>query len=525
MMRLDRLVEAWAEYAPDHIAVESVIEKITYRELDQLANRFARLFVKRSIRPGDRVGIYMPRSGRAIAAMLGALRANAVYVPIDPSSPPARVARLAHDCGIRHMVISPSLLSSFLTSRVSSQIEHFVLSADGVIPLRPEDMAVHSWSEVWREDTSRPLFPSSENLDTLAYILYTSGSSGTPKGVMLSHRNAGSFIEWAADQIELHHGDRVASGAPFHFDLSIFEVWASLWVGATVVILDESTVASGPRMLDSIRKRNISVWYSVPSAWGLMLEHTDLEATGAPSLRAVYFAGEIFPLKQLRRVMRALPRAQFWNLFGPTETNVCLAYPVSAAPREHEVSLPIGFPVCGNRISVLDERGRQAADGEVGQLFVEGPSVMLGYWGSAKTSASKSVYGTGDLVSRRHDGCLFYHGRRDHMVKVRGYRIELSEIELTLSSHPSIQESVALLLDQELVCAVVATCPNLSALQVKQHCAAQVPRHMIPADVRFIRSMPRTANGKTDRALVIREIRQQDEAKARLLSEAIWKRA
>jgi amino acid adenylation domain-containing protein len=461
MMKLDQLVRAWAEYDPNHVAVEGAIEKLTYRELDQLSNRFARLFARLGVRPGDRVGVHMPRSARTVAAMLGALRVGGVYVPLDPGSPPSRVGLIARDCGIHLVVISPTLLSSWLTSGVSSPVRHFVLSAEGPLPAVPEAPAIHRWADVVAEDASYP-GPTSDNLDEVAYLLYTSGSTGQPKGVMLSHRNAAAFIEWAADQIELDHADRVASVAPFHFDLSIFDLWSSLYVGATVVIVDEATVVSGPRMLARIRQRQISVWYSVPSALILMLDTADLEAQGAPSLRAVYFAGEVFPMKHLRRAMSSLPQARFFNLFGPTETNVCLAYELPGIPEESETAIPIGHAACGDRISILGETGRPVKEGEVGELFVDGPTVMLGYWNAGAPLMARRPYATGDLVSKRPDGELMYHGRRDHMVKVHGYRIELGEVESALLQHPAVQEAIAMAVDQELVTVFVSTDPSLS---------------------------------------------------------------
>lgn len=501
MMRLDQFVGAWAEYDPNHIAVEGLIEKITYRELDQLANRFAQLFARMGVRKGDRVGVHIPRSGRAVAAMLGALRAGAVYVPLDPGSPPARIALIAKDCGIRHVVISPVLLSSWLTSNVESPVRHFVLSADGPLPATRQNATIHHWSEVQKESAERPEL-ASESPDDLAYLLYTSGSTGVPKGVMLSHRNAFAFIEWAADQIELNHSDRVASVAPFHFDLSIFDVWTSLWVGATVVIVDETTVVSGPRMLERIRQSDISVWYSVPSALMLMLDQADLEAKGAPSLRAVYFAGEVFPMKHLRRAMRALPQAKFWNLFGPTETNVCLAYALPGVPSEDESAIPIGHPSCNDVMHIFDETGQPVKVGEVGELFIDGPTVMVGYWNAGTPLLAKRPYPTGDMVSQRLDGAVMYHGRRDHMVKVHGYRIELGEVESALVVHPGIQEAIAMAVGQDLVAVLVASDPHLSVLQIKQHCASKLPRYMIPSDVRVVSTLPRTTSGKIDRVRV-----------------------
>ena len=516
MMRLDQFVSAWAEYDPNHVAVENVIEKVTYRELDQLANRFAQLFARLGVRKGDRVGVHMPRSGRGVAAMLGALRAGAVYVPLDPGSPPARIALITKDCGIRHVVISPVLLSAWLASGVESPVRHFVLSADGPLPAKQHSASIHHWAEVQKESAERPEL-ASDSMDDLAYLLYTSGSTGVPKGVMLTHRNAFAFIEWAANQIELNHSDRVASVAPFHFDLSIFDVWTSLWVGATIVIVDETTVVSGPRMLERIRQRNISVWYSVPSALILMLDQADLEANGAPSLRAVYFAGEVFPMKHLRRAMRALPQAKFWNLFGPTETNVCLAHALPGVPAEEDTAIPIGLPSCGDVMHILDEAGQPVKVGEVGELFIDGPTVMAGYWNAGNPLLARHPYPTGDMVSQRLDGAVMYHGRRDHMVKVHGYRIELGEVESALLLHPGIQEAIAMAVGQELVAVLVASDPNLSVLQIKQHCAAKLPRYMIPADIRVVSSMPRTTSGKIDRVRVKNGVIAENEARTKQL--------
>jgi amino acid adenylation domain-containing protein len=517
MMRLDQFVSAWAEYDPNHIAVEGLIEKISYRDLDQLANRFARLFMRLGVRKGDRVGVHMPRSARTVAAMLGALRVGGVYVPLDPGSPPARIALIAKDCGIRCVVISPVLLSSWLASSVESPVRHFVLSADGPLPATGHSTGIHHWSEVLSQSAERLELPG-DSYDDLAYMLYTSGSTGVPKGVMLSHRNAFAFIEWAANQIELNHSDRVASVAPFHFDLSIFDVWSSLWVGATMVIVDETTVVSGPRMLERIRQREISVWYSVPSALILMLDQADLESKGAPSLRAVYFAGEVFPMKHLRRAMHALPRAQFWNLFGPTETNVCLAHELPAVPAEDETAIPIGLPTCGNKVYVVNEAGQLVQPGQVGELLVDGPTVMVGYWNAGSPILAERPYRTGDMVSQRPDGALMYHGRRDHMVKVHGHRIELGEVESALLLHPGIQEAIAIAVDQGLVAVLVASDAQLSVLQIKQHCASQLPRYMIPSDVRLVSSMPRTTSGKIDRVKLKSEVLAGNQARIEALA-------
>lgn len=495
--RLEHAFADWVRRTPEQLAVAGPDGQLTYAQLHALGDRFACAFAAAGLRPGDRVGIHLPRSGCGIAAMLGALRLGAVYVPLDPASPPSRMQLITRDCGITSVVIAPQLLKNWIAAGVHEPVRDFFLSADGPLPLLPEGVRAHAWSQL--AALHAPLPPRASGASELAYILYTSGSTGVPKGVMLSHDNALAFVDWAADLIELSASDRVASVAPFHFDLSVFDVWSTLSRGASIVIVDEASVVNGRRMLDLIHERSIHVWYSVPSAWTLMLETGQLAERGAPSLRAVYFAGEVFPMKQLRRTMQALPNARFYNLFGPTETNVCLAHALPGVPSEDANAIPIGAPSCGDTIRIVDEHGRDVRDGELGELLVEGPTVMLGYWDGGRRTPAQHPYATGDLVSRLPNGELLYHGRRDHMVKVHGYRIELGEVEAALHAHPAVQEAVAFAHEQKLVAVLVACDPELSVLDVKQHCAARLPRYMIPSDIRIVAALPRTSSGKLDR--------------------------
>jgi amino acid adenylation domain-containing protein len=509
MMRIDRLVSPFAVQTPKHVAVDGPGESLTYAELEALANRFAHTLQACGIRPGERVGVHLPRSGRAIAAMLGALRAGGTYVPLDPSSPPARLKLIARDCGLRHIVIAPPLFANWVASELPSGIDHYLLSADAGPTGAPSGIAVHAWSEVTgASDASLP--SPGVSPDDLAYLLYTSGSTGIPKGVMLSHRNALAFVDWAADLIQLSAKDRVASVAPFHFDLSVFDIWSSLSRGATIVVVDEAMVVSGPRMVDRIREKEITAWYSVPTAIVLMLDAGKLTERGAPSLRSVFFAGEVFPVKHLRRAMEAIPSARFFNLFGPTETNVCTAYEVADPPSHDVTTIPIGKATCGDTAMILDPEGNRVPDGEVGELFIEGPTVMLGYWDAGKRTPAKHPYPTGDMVSRRLDGELMYHGRCDHMVKIHGFRVELGEVEVAIQDHPGVREAIVVVHEKELVAVAVPSDPALSVLDVKRHCAKRLPKYMVPFGVKLVRALPRTSSGKIDRVRTTAAVSEDD---------------
>jgi acyl-coenzyme A synthetase/AMP-(fatty) acid ligase len=210
--------------------------------------------------------------------------------------------------------------------------------------------------------------------------------------------------------------------------------------------------------------------------------------------------------------METLPAARFFNLFGPTETNVCTAYEVPAPPPPEATAIPIGHASCGDTATILDPEGKAVADGEVGELFIEGPTVMLGYWEGGKRTPAKHPYPTGDLVSRRPDGELMYHGRRDHMVKVHGFRVELGEVEVAIQCHPAVREAIVLPHASELVAVVVPSDPALSVLELKRHCAARLPKYMVPYGVRLVQDLPRTSSGKADRVRTAAAVREDDRS-------------
>jgi amino acid adenylation domain-containing protein len=354
----------------------------------------------------------------------------------------------------------------------------------------------------------------------LAYILYTSGSTGTPKGVMLTHRHALTFIEWCASAIGSGPGDRFSNHAPFHFDLSVFDLYLAAHGGASVTVVPDDQAYFGRDLAAFIREERISVWYSVPSAL-MVLTRAVAEGETFPGLRAVVFAGEVYPTKHLRTLATVLPNAELWNLYGPTETNVCTYYRVETLP-EDDATIPIGRACENTEVFAVTRDGRRADVGEEGELFVRGSAVMKGYWGAPERSAEvlvpnplepglpDLVYRTGDLVRLRPDGDYDFIGRRDHQIKSRGYRVELGEVEAALHADPRLDAAVAVAVPHEdwgnaIVAYVVPKDEAVTEIQVKREVARRLPRYMVPARVEVRRDLPKTSTGKIDRRSVADE--------------------
>jgi amino acid adenylation domain-containing protein len=518
----DYLTTAARTYA-DHAAVRYKHQSISYASLDQMSSALATRLMQAGVRPGERVGIWLNKSIEAIVSIYAILKAGAAYVPLDPIAPVKRATYMLSDCQVRCLITTQERLALLDESFLQSLRPALLVLADRAInrpslagiPLLawPEALGASPHSDSDQAHVASP--------DQLAYILYTSGSTGSPKGVMLSHRNGRVFVDWARRRFRLAATDRLSSHAPFHFDLSILDIFGAASAGATLVLVPENQQSLGVGLVRLMIEEGISVWYSVPTALIRVLEAPNSMLLATSRLRVVLFAGEVFPLKHLRRLRAALPGVQLYNLYGPTETNVCTFYQVTdddVAPARSQ-PVPIGQACDYATTFTVDDSGMPTdlTGNAEGELCVGGNSLMLGYWGDPIKTAQRLIpcpqslasgeyaYRTGDIVRRDGGGRYLFVGRRDHMVKSRGYRIELGEIEAALLSHEGVHEAAVIAIPDTEIGAQLESYivprhgVELVESDLRQHCLHMLPRYMLPERFHVLQALPHTSTGKIDR--------------------------
>lgn len=506
----DLLEESSRRFADRVAVVDDRENQLTYAELNRRADAIAAALSAGGVRRGDRVGVVMPKTVSAVAALFGVLKAGAAYVPIDPAAPAARGQNILTDCNVRGVIVDHRLAAVVPSVDAAEELEVVVL--DG--PKR--SVADLPGSVVGMSDVldARGTPPAVEREPTdLAYILYTSGSTGMPKGVMITHDNVLAFLAWCSATFKPSELDRFSGFVPFHFDPSVLDLYLSITHGATVFLLSHDAVKAPEEVARFIARHRLTILHAAPSLLCSLLRFGKLESHDASSLRLVLFGGEVFPIKHLRDLQRAWRSPAYYNLYGPTETTVACAYASipSPVPQDRNTPFPIGFACHHCQAVVLDRDGREAKWGEEGILHIRGRSVFAGYWGRPQDTRAALVehgghqwYCTGDVVRFDPSQGLTYVGRNDRMVKRRGHRIELGEIEHALYGHAAVREAAAIALaDAESGVTIVGYLVleqgrTLSTVELKAFCAKTLPAYMIPDRFVVRDRLSRTSTDKVD---------------------------
>lgn len=511
---LQQLVSAQAVERPDRTAIVLGRERVSYRELDEWSNQIARALKSVGVQRGDRVALCMRKTPRAIAALLGIYKADAVYVPLDPSSPPTRLVKMLDSC--QNRVLLAGDVDTYLVAELMADDDRSGRMMLGWLDDRRCSRKPSFTNEDVAGCSTAPL-DYQNGPDDAAHLLFTSGSTGTPKGVVITHANVLRFIEWGVAYFGMNASDRVSAHPPLHFDLSFFDLFGAFAAGAELHLVPAELNLLPNRIADLIRDAKLTQWFSVPSVLSYMAQRDVMRVGDFPSLRRVLWCGEVLPTPSLIYWMTRLPQVQFTNLYGPTEATIASSfYTVPRCPADPQASIPIGTPCAGEELLVLDANLHPLPPGEIGRLFIRGVGLSPGYWRDpAKTAEvfvhphedpTDRLYNTGDLARLGQDGLVYFCGRADSQIKSRGYRIELGEIEAALNTVAGVQEGAVVALNTDsfegstICCAYISKAGmDMTTIALRRELSRLLPSYMLPARWLACSDFPRNGNGKIDR--------------------------
>jgi amino acid adenylation domain-containing protein len=515
---LSHLIDRAADRAADREAFCDADRGFSYGQLVDRANRLAHLLVEDGVRRGDRVGIHMPRCLDSAVAIYGTLKAGASYVPLDPQTPAGGLAQLVSSCEIRHLISHETRRAAVEElARRNTPLESVI----GFGTPLSDGTRTHCWSAL--ASFSGGAAPDRRIMEQdMAYIMFSSGSTGRPKGIVHTHASGLAYASRSAEVYGVTPDDRIANHSPLHFDMSTFGYLTGPFAGATTLLIPEPYAKIAASLSQLIERERITIWYSVPLALIQLLLRGVLESRDLRSIRWVLFGGEPFPVKHLRTLMERWPDASFSNVYGPAEVNQCTYYHVprvgadGRAPTSDE-PIPIGRVWENAEGLVVDEEDRAAAAGVAGELLVRTPTMMRGYWRrpdlnaaaffrrSADSGSDDVFYRTGDLVRERPDGELEFLGRKDRQLKMRGYRIELDDIEHVLTSHASVEAGAAypVRVDGAIDHVEAAIIPSageaVDSEELRGYLSDLLSWYAVPAKIHVLDDLPRTTSGKIDR--------------------------
>lgn len=490
---LEWLEESSVNYA-DKPAICDEWESYTYKQYHDKAVGIAHAILATGMGSKKPVVVYLNKSVKVLASFMGIAYTGNFYSPIDVDMPAQRVNRILE-------VLEPELVIT--TKELQEEFDGFEYSGsyllyEEIAPMEKSDVVKSAMEKIIDTD--------------LLYVLFTSGSTGMPKGVCITHRGVIDYTDWVTETFEITSGDTFGNQAPFYFDNSILDIYSTMKMGATMYIIPKILFPQPVRLLEYLKNNKINTIFWVPSALMVVsklkaFRNVDLTDT----LKRVLFCGEVMPNKQLNIWRKYLPDALYANLYGPTEiTDACTYYIVDREFSDDE-SLPIGIPMKNTEIIVLDDQNKRVTQpGIVGELCVRGTGVATGYYKNPEKTAQafvqnplndayeEKIYRTGDLVQYNEYHELIYLSRKDFQIKHMGHRIELGEIETAVSSLPDVTMNCCLY-DEKRSKIVLFLDKDMTKEEVNNQLTNMVPEYMLPGKVIYMDVMPLNANGKIDR--------------------------
>lgn len=501
------IAELWGIQCTKHSHSQALVcldKEWTYQQLDRYSRTIARALLEAGIKSGDVVAIFNSKQFISYAAMLSCVRLGVIYTNLDSQAPVLRNLRIIKTCEPRLLLADESLQGELEESINYQRIKLLQLHPDYFQEFDDNfelGLPVLTWN-------------------TPAYIMFTSGSTGFPKGVTITHGGLLSFMSWSIGHFKVTPNDRFAQLSPMYFDNSVFDFYTALFCGACLVPVPRELFKNPLHLLNYVEVMRCTVWFSVPSLWIYILTMRALRKDSLPDLRLTSFGGEGFPKSELKKLYDLFSeRVRFTNVYGPTEgTCICSAYDITAADFEDMQTLaPLGIINPNFTYLIVDDQHSPVPTGEKGELLLLGPNLSAGYFNDSdrtkelfiqnpvNSAFSELAYKTGDIVYEKN-GLLWFSGRLDNQVKHMGYRIELEEIEAALHSLDHVQQAGVIY--QRIrekhgrIVAFVDASEGVDEEQLIKRLRSILPSYMIPESIVFLESLPKNANGKLDRKLM-----------------------